>query len=63
MDYVKGRACKMTVHIKDDKWLINDSWYDHTDDSLKKLLAEFNINVDKVPEHGIACNCYDCKNK
>ena len=39
MDYVKGRACKMIVFRKNNKLLIQDSWYDHTDNQLKELLS------------------------
>lgn len=63
MDYVHGRACKMTVHAKEGKLLINDAWYDPTDDQLKKLLAAFNIQMGSLKEHGIACNCVECRIK
>src|SRR4030042_6084821 len=45
MDYVKGRSCKMDIFKKDNKLFINDSWYDHTDEQLQKLLLEFNIKI------------------
>ena len=38
MDYVKGRACKMTVFKTDDKLWIHNNWYDHTKEQLSVLL-------------------------
>ncbi len=38
MDYVKGRACKLTVFQKEDKRYINKLWYDHTEKDLTDLL-------------------------
>ncbi len=61
MDYVRGRACKMTVYWKDDKLLINNSWYDHTDSQFKELLETFNIKIQKETKHSMACNCVDCQ--
>ena len=44
LDYVKGRACKLTVFKKDSKlWIIN-SWYDHTDAMLELLLERVGID-------------------
>lgn len=37
LDYVKGRACKMTVHKHDGKLWIDNSWYDHTPKQLAQL--------------------------
>jgi hypothetical protein len=37
LDYVKGRACKMTVFKQGEELFINDSWYDHSDWALKEL--------------------------
>jgi len=45
MDYVKGRACKMTVHKNGDKLEIKDSWYDHSENQLKELLSHFGLEV------------------
>ena len=61
MDYVNGRACKMAVYIENGRLLINDSWYDHTDEQYKKLLNYFGISVKIESEHGVACNCEECR--
>jgi hypothetical protein len=61
MDYVDGRACKITVFRKGDKLEICDSWYDHTDEQLKKLLEAFDIKFEAASEHGCACNCAKCR--
>jgi len=64
MDYVKGRACKMTVWRKDGKLEIADKWFDHTDKIFIKLLAILEIiPPEEMPEHVIACNCIDCQSK
>ena len=61
MDYVGGRACKMTVHQKEGKLFIPKAWYDHTDSQLKKLLEHCGINEATIGgEHGCACNCNSC---
>ena len=39
MDYVKGRACKLTVFKDGDKLYIDESWYDHSDEQLQNLLS------------------------
>ena len=67
MDYVHGRACKMTVYKKGEgegeDIYIHDSWYDHTDKQFKSLLSKFNIelNTDGA-KHSKACNCNDYRN-
>lgn len=61
MDYVFGRACKMIVFREGDKLQIRDAWYDHTDSQLAALLKEFNIEPPKPAEHGMSCECSDCK--
>ena len=63
MDYVHGRACKMNVLRKEGRLEIRDTWYDHTDSQLNKLLAHFNIKREGEGEHGCACNCEDCRVK
>ena len=63
MDYVKGRACKMMVCKKEDKLLIGNSWYDHTDSQLQELLNHFNITIPKLREHSVCCNCVECRSK
>lgn len=61
MDYVNGRACKMRVKKTVEGLTINDSWYDHTDEQLKQLLAHFGIEHNLKPDHSNCCNCLDCK--
>lgn len=63
MDYVNGRACKMNVWEKNGKLHITDSWYDHTDDQLRRLLEAFHIKLESTSEHGCACNCAKCQIK
>lgn len=48
MDYVNGRACKMTVWCDDGRLTINDSWFDHSDSALAELLRRCGI---KTPVH------------
>lgn len=38
MDYVKGRACKMTVIRNELGLFIKPYWYDHTDEQFQELL-------------------------
>lgn len=38
MDYVNGRQCKFNVVKENDKLMISDKWYDHTDSQLETLL-------------------------
>lgn len=61
MDYVRGRACKITVYRRDDRLKINDNWYDHTDEQLVELLRRFNITVASHPMHSLSCNCEKCR--
>jgi len=68
MDYIKGRACKMTVFKKENKLYIRSPWFDHTDMQLKKLLRvvwpkDIPFLKIKTEEHGISCNCVLCQNK
>ncbi len=71
MDYLKGRACKITVFRKDrrgEKIFIYSPWYDHTDIQLKKLLKAVWPKDKSFPElepeeHGIACHCIHCQSK
>jgi len=39
LDYVKGRACKLTVFQSEGKLYIPKSWYDHSSSDLDKLLS------------------------
>jgi len=61
MDYVSGRACKMTVIKRNDKLEIGDSWYDHTDSQFKELLDTFGIAAPSLRLHNRCCNCADCR--
>ena len=61
MDYIRGRACKMTVFKQDGKNCVSDTWYDHTDKQYKELLQAFGVELVRDKEHGIACNCLDCR--
>lgn len=67
MDYIKGRACKMTVFRKEDKLFIRIPWFDHTDIQLKNLLKAVWPKDKPFPklkrEHGVSCNCSNCQNK
>ena len=63
MDYVHGRACKMTVRKDGEKLFIDNTWYDHTDDQFKELLSRHNIQIEKTRNHGFSCACSDCKAK
>ncbi len=63
MDYINGRACKMTVWEKEGKLEIEDSWYDHTNQQLEALLDSFGIKIDRLGKHSIACNCATCRQK
>jgi hypothetical protein len=46
MDYVRGRACKMTVFQKGDDLFIRGSWFDHSDHQLAELLKRVGIVAD-----------------
>lgn len=43
MDYVRGRACKMTVYKQDGRLEIRERWFDHSDEQLTELLRRCNI--------------------
>lgn len=43
MDYVKGRACKMTIFRKNDRHLIRKNWFDHSDRDLEQLLEMIGV--------------------
>ena len=71
MDYIRGRACKMTIFRKDREGkeiFIRSPWYDHTNTQLKKLLKAIWPEDRPFPglgpeEHGIACHCVHCQSK
>lgn len=61
MDYIKGRACKMTVFKENNKLYISDNWYDHTNNQLIDLLNYLNVShILENKNHGHSCNCNDC---
>lgn len=43
LDYVRGRACKLTVFREGDRLEINDRWFDHSASDLDGLLAAVGI--------------------
>ena len=49
LDYVQGRACKMTVFRNGDRLEIDDKWFDHTDAELAELLRRFGISREQTP--------------
>jgi len=66
MDYVSGRACKMYVSRRAGCLVIGDNWYDHTDEHFAELLEHIGLSRTdgtKPDEHGISCNCDDCRTK
>lgn len=50
MDYVHGRACKMTVFrlAKTGQLFIRPDWFDHTESQLHQLLDEFGLSREPV---------------
>jgi len=66
LDYVKGRACKMYTRKKEGRLVIDDKWYDHTNEQLAELLEHVGLSMTpgtRTDEHGAACNCADCRDK
>ena len=63
MDYIRGRACKFHVWIKDDRFVISDNWYDHTDAQHAELLQHVGFSKPESAEHGVSCNCDNCRTK
>jgi hypothetical protein len=63
MDYVHGRSCKFFARYKDGRLLIQESWYDHTDEQFQALLDAFGLKLPEKRDHGCACACADCKEK
>lgn len=45
MDYVLGRACKMTVYRKEGALLIGAKWFDHSQEQLNELLRRHGITA------------------
>lgn len=43
MDYVRGRAVKLTVFRKDGKLLILNKWFDHSESDLEELLSRIGV--------------------
>ena len=46
MDYVRGRACKLTVFKEGKELFIQNFWYDHSDEQLKELLEAIGVSVE-----------------
>jgi hypothetical protein len=44
LDYVKGRAVKLTIWKHEDKTWIYDDWFDHSDQQLRALLERVGID-------------------
>jgi len=68
MDYIRGRACKMTIFRKGKNLYMRSPWYDHTDIRLAMLLKavwpkDKPFPELKAEEHGIACHCMHCQIK
>jgi len=49
LDYVRGRACKMTVFRNGERLEIDDKWFDHTDAELAELLRRVGISREPNP--------------
>jgi hypothetical protein len=45
LDYVKGRACKLTVFKDEDRLYVAKRWFDHSEADLAKLLDRIGISV------------------
>ena len=39
MDYVLGRAVKLTIYEQDGKLFMLENWFDHTEEAKKVLIA------------------------
>lgn len=63
LDYVRGRACKMKVEVKNDRLMISNPWLDHTDAKFAELLSFVGIEDVKFGEHSRGCVCFDCQDK
>lgn len=62
MDYVKGRACKMTVFKDGDRLFFRAPWYDHTDRQLEELLVKtLGKTLPELEKHNPCCNCRECR--
>lgn len=51
MDYVHGRACKMTVFRDNAHLYVRKHWYDHSYVNYKELLAEFGVELPEQEGH------------
>lgn len=62
MDYVQGRACKMTVFRDGDRLFVNSPWFDHEDGELAELLSRHGVDADAAGhEHSPSCECGKCR--
>lgn len=51
MDYVHGRAVKMTVFREGDRLFIRSDWFDHTKDQLEELLRRTGVRSEASQEN------------
>lgn len=68
LDYIKGRACKMTVYKENDCIYIGYPWFDHTHEDFVSLLKAVWPEGKPFPAfphgtHNISCNCVVCRDK
>jgi hypothetical protein len=54
LDYVKGRACKLSATVRNGELFISGRWFDHSEDDLQNLLSAVGKPdcpmVDQLPE-------------
>lgn len=43
MDYILGRAVKLTIYQELSHFYIQNSWYDHSEDDLQELLNRIGV--------------------
>lgn len=48
MDYVLGRAVKLTVHQKNDRLFIPEEWYDHIPEQYDELFSRLGLEKNLV---------------
>lgn len=48
MDYVHGRACKMSVWRQGGELWIDNRWFDHSDEALAELLKR--VGIEREPQ-------------
>lgn len=52
MDYIGGRAVKMTVHVDPDGrlWIEADHWHDHSPNDLAALAERLGLTAEEVSD-------------